>query len=158
MRTIETTVYDFTELSDKAKERAIEHHRANMEYPWFSECLDSLKAFCNEFNVKVTDYTLSDCYRASISTDSMPSHFRGFKLKDFDRESMPTGFCFDCDLRFTFYDEFKRTGNAYHSFETAIDAFLLSVKKDIEHCFSDEAIADNIEINNYEFSEEGQIV
>lgn len=158
MRTIETTIYTFDELSDKAKERAIQKIRGISEYPWFSECLDSLRAFCDEFSVRVTDYTLSDCYRASISTDVTPRHFRGVKLASFDREAMPTGFCFDYELRYAFHDEFKKTGDAYYAFESAIDAFLLAVKKDIEWSFSDECITENIEINGYEFTEDGDLV
>jgi len=157
MRTIETTIYTFDELSDEAKERAISQHRQCVEYPWFSECLESLKAFCDEFGVKVTDYTLSDCYRASISTDATSKHFRGVKLSGFDREAMPTGFCFDCDLRYTFHDEFKRTGDAFYAFNDALQAFLISVKRDIEWNYSDEAITELIQINVYEFTEEGDI-
>jgi hypothetical protein len=157
MRTIETTIYTFDELSDEAKERAISQHRQCVEYPWFSECLESLKAFCDEFGVKVTDYTLSDCYRASISTDATSKHFRGVKLSGFDREAMPTGFCFDCDLRYTFHDEFKRTGDAFYAFNDALQAFLISVRKDIEWNYSDEAITELLEINDYEFTEEGDI-
>jgi hypothetical protein len=158
MRTIETTIYTFDELSDEAKERAISQHRQCIEYPWFSECLDSLKTFCDEFGVKVTDYTLSDCYRASISTDATPKHFRGVKLSGFNREAMPTGFCFDCDLRYTFHDEFKRTGDAFYAFNDALQAFLISVRKDIEWNYSDEAITELLQINDYEFTEEGDIV
>ena len=157
MRTIETTIYTFEELSDKGKERAIEKMRAITDYPWFDECLGSLRAFCDEFNVRVTDYTLSDCYRASISTDATPKHFRCVKLSTFDRDAMPTGFCFDCDLRFTFHDEFKRTGDAYHAFETAIEAFLCAVRRDIEWQFSNECITENIEANAYEFTEDGDL-
>jgi hypothetical protein len=157
MRTIETTIYRFDELSDEAKERAISHHMQNIEYPWFSECLDSLKTFCSEFGVKVTDYYLSDCYRASISTDATPKHFRGIKLSGFNREAMPTGFCFDSDLRYTFHDEFKRTGDAFYAFNDALQTFLISVKKDIEWHYSDEEVTELIQINGYEFTEEGDI-
>jgi len=157
MRTVETTIYTFDELSDEAKERAISQHRQCFEYPWFSECLESLKTFCSEFGVEVTDYTLSDCYRASISTDATSKHFRGVKLSGFDREAMPTGFCFDCDLRYTFHDEFKRTGDAFYAFNDALQAFLISVRKDIEWNYSDEAITELLEINDYEFTEEGDI-
>lgn len=158
MRTIETTVYSFDELSDEAKEKAIREHHRFVEYPWFSECLDSLKTFCAEFRVNVTDYTLSDCYRASISTDATPKHFRGLKLSSFDREAMPTGFCFDCDLRYTFHDEFKRTGDAFDAFQTALEEFLSSVRKDIEWHYSDEAITEHMQINGYEFTEDGATV
>jgi len=157
MRTIETTIYTFDELSDKAKERAIEKQRYRIEYPWFDECIKSLNAFCDEFSVRVTEYTLSDCYRASIVTDATPKRFRGVKLSSFDREAMPTGFCFDCDLRYTFHDEFKRTGDAYHAFETAIEAFLSSVRRDISWHYSDEAIQEHIEANEYEFTENGDL-
>lgn len=157
MRTIETTIYTFDELSDKAKERAIEEQRYHMEYPWTKDCLDSLNAFCDEFNVRVTECTLSDCYRASIVTDATPRHFRGVKLSSFDREVMPTGFCFDSDLRYTFHDEFKKTGDAYHAFETAIEAFLSAVRRDISWHYSDEAIQENIEANEYEFTENGDL-
>jgi hypothetical protein len=157
MRTIETTLYTFDELSDAAKEQAIAKQRQYVDYPWFSECLDSLKAFCDEFSVKVTDYTLSDCYRASISTDATAKHFRGLKLSSFDRESMPTGFCFDCDLRYSFYDEFKKTGDSHHAFQTALEAFLSSVRRDIEWHYSDEAISEHLSINNYEFTEDGDL-
>lgn len=158
MRTIETTIFTFDELSDEAKERAIQQHRQCVDYPWFSECLDSLKTFCDEFGVKVTDYTLSDCYRASISTDATPKHFRGLKLSSFDREVMPTGFCFDCDLRYSFYDEFKKTGDSFHAFKDALETFLLAVRRDIEWHYSDEAITEHIEINGYEFTEDGDTV
>jgi len=80
MRTIETTIYTFDELSDEAKENAIKQHRQCIEYPWYSECVDSLTAFCDSFNVRVIDYTLSDCYRASISTDDIHAIFGWFKL------------------------------------------------------------------------------
>ncbi len=157
MRIMEITIYTFDELSDEAKERAIQQHRQCVEYPWFSECLDSLKTFCSEFGVKVTDYYLSDCYRASISTDATPKHFRGVKLSGFNREAMPTGFCFDSDLRYTFHDEFKRTGDAFYAFNDALQTFLISVKKDIEWHYSDEEVTELIQINGYEFTEEGDI-
>jgi hypothetical protein len=158
MRTIETTVFAFDELPEEAKEKAIEKMREITEYSWFSECKDSLRDFCSGFGVKVTDYELSNCYRAFIATDATAKHFRGVKLSSFDREAMPTGFCFDSDLRYAFYDEFKKTGDAHHAFETAIETFLSAVRKDIDWCFSDEAIVENIRANDYEFTEEGGLI
>ena len=60
-------------------------------------------------------------------------------------------------MRYTFHDEFKRTGDAYHAFETAIEAFLSAVRRDIQWNFSDECITENIEANGYEFTEDGEM-
>ena len=157
MRTESINIYTFDELSPDAKERARNKHREHMEYPWFNDVISSLKSFCDEFGVTVTGYHFSDDYRASIDTDVMSSHFRGFKLKDFDREAMPTGFCFDNDLRYTFADEFKRTGNAYAAFDKALDVFLDAVRKDIQWHYSDECIDETIIANGYEFTENGEM-
>lgn len=157
MRTIETTVFAFDELPERAKERAVEKMREITEYHSFTDCKNSLNAFCDEFSVKVTDYCLSNDYRAGVSTDATAKHFRGVKLSSFDREAMPTGFCFDCELRYTFYDEFKRTGDAKQAFETAIEVFVSAVSKDIDYSFSDEAIIESIRANDYEFTEMGEL-
>lgn len=158
MRTIETTVYSFDELSEEAKENAVSKHRICVDYPWFSECLDSLHSFCTEFGVKVTDYTLSNCHRAYIKTDATPKHFRGLKLSSFDKDAMPTGFCFDTDLRYSFHNEFKRTGDAFYAFQSALEEFLSLVRKDIEWHYSEEAIIECFEINGFEFTEEGEVI
>lgn len=154
MRAIEKTIYTFNELNDEAKERAREWYRSGLEYPWWSEVKDSLKTFCDGFGIKVLDYSYGgrDSY---ISTDADNSHFRGFKLKDFDREAMPTGFCFDCALRYTFADQFKQHGDALGAFKSALAQFILDVETDIEYQYSDEAIDENILNNDHEFTEDG---
>lgn len=157
MRTIETTIYTFEELSDTAKEKARNWYREGFDYPWWSEVHDSLKAFCDGFGIKVLDYSYGG-RGAHISTDADNSHFRGFKLKDFDREAMPTGFCFDCALRYTFADQFKQHGDALGAFKAALNQFLLDVETDIEYQYSDEAVDESIEANGYEFTEEGKPV
>ena len=157
MRTIETTIYTLDELNDNAKEKARNWYREGFEYPWWTEVRDSLKTFCDGFGVKVLDYEIGG-RGAHISTDADNSHFRGFKLKDFDREAMPTGFCFDCALRYTFADEFKKHGDALGAFKSALHQFLLDVETDIEYQYSDEAIDENIVVNGYEFTQEGKPV
>jgi hypothetical protein len=156
MQVIETTVFTFDELGDKAKEKARDWFREGNEFSWFDEYKGSLVAFCDKFGIKLTGYCLSADYRASIDTDSMPSHFRGLKLKDIDREEMLTGFCADCDLMYHFYDTFKQTGNAYHAFETALDCLLVAVRKDIESTYEDEYVDEMLIANDYTFTEDGK--
>jgi hypothetical protein len=154
MRVIEKTVYTFDELSDEAKERARGWYRASFEYPWFGEIQDSMNAFCDKFGVKILNYSLGD-HRGSIDTDVMPSHFRGLKLKNINRDEMMTGYCADCDLMYTFYDEFKRTGDAYVAFERALAALVIFTARDIEYMLDDEHVDESIEANGYEFDEFG---
>lgn len=154
MRTIEKTIFTFDELSESAKENAREWYRRGLEYPWFNEARDSLRAFCDEFGVEVLDYSIGD-HRYYVRTNAVPNTFRGLKLSQFDREAMPTGFCFDCDLRYTFADEWKRTGNPRFAFGAALDAFCEAVMRDVDYQFSDEAVDESILANGYEFDENG---
>lgn len=158
MRTIEQTIYTFDELNDDAKERARAWYREDLDYPWFGEVMDSLKDFCSEFGVKVLDYSMGETRNEYIKTDATNANFRGLKVKGFDREAMPTGFLFDSELRYTFADEFKRTGDALYAFQQALEQLLLAVRKDIEHQYSDECVDDMLIANEYEFTEEGKPV
>jgi hypothetical protein len=155
MRTIEQTIYTFEELNDEAKEKARNWYRNGLQYPWWDEVKDSLKSFCDEFGITVLDYSIGDARREYIKTDATNANFRGFKLKDFDRKAMPTGFCFDCDLRYTFADQFKQYGDALGAFNEALEAFLQSVRNDVEYQYTDEVVDESIEANGYEFTEDG---
>lgn len=155
MRTEEITIYTFDELDERAKERARDWYRSNLEYPWWDDVQGSLRKFCDEFGVSVLDYSIGDARREFIKTDATSANFRGLKVKDFDREAMPTGFGFDCDLRYTFADEFKKHGNALGAFNEALAAFLRGVRKDVEYQYSDNAVDESIAANEYEFTEDG---
>jgi len=154
---MEINVYSFDELNDQAKEKAREWYRSDLEYPWWSEVQDSLKSFCDEFGVSVLNYSIGDARREFIKTDATNANFRGLKIKDFDREAMPTGFCFDCDLRYTFADQFKKNGDALGAFKEALEAFLTSVRDDVEHQYTDESVDENIRANDYQFTENGKL-
>jgi len=80
------------------------------------------------------------------------------KLKSIDRDSMPTGYCLDCALWFTFFDEFKRTGSAKKAFDDAIYAGFKAWRDDMEYQLSDESIDESMTINEYEFYENGEMV
>lgn len=157
MRTIEKTIFTFDELSESAKERAREWYRSGLDYPWWDEVKSSLSSFCDEFGISVLDYSIGDSRRAFIKTDASPSNFRGLKLSQFDREAMPTGFCFDCALRYSFADEWKRTGDSYYAFGISLESFLREVESDIEYQYSDEAVEESIEANGYEFDDGGHL-
>ena len=156
METIEITVYSFDELNDKAKETARAWYRDGLEYPWFSESIDSIRAFVEHFGAKAIDWSLGERGRDYIKTDISKDHFRGRKLKDFDPEYMPTGYCLDCDLWGAFYKEWERTSDPMYAFEQALEAALVAIARDVEYQFSDEAIDESIIVNGYQFMENGK--
>lgn len=157
-RTISVTLYAFEELSDNAKSKALDAYRAlGMDYMCVGEYRDSRKAFLSRFNVTATDWSIGTCSYSYIKTDADQKHFRGMKLRDFDRDHMPTGVYSDCTLWMTFYDSFKKTGDAKQAFADAIDAHIKAEVADMEHETSDEYIIEHFEANNYEFTEKGAI-
>lgn len=58
MRTIETKLYQFEELSEESKQRAIEKWRSeDTEIAWASENRDTMEKFAEIFPIKVTDWS-----------------------------------------------------------------------------------------------------
>ena len=157
MRTATVELYQFNELSDEAKERAREWWRENLDYPWWSDAKASILEFCGHFGVMVQEYSIGAFEPAWMETNAANENFRGIKLKAINREAMPTGYCLDCALWQTFYDEFKRTGSALYAFNEAIDAAVKGVREDMEYQYSDESVDEMLTINEYEFTENGKI-
>ena len=157
MRQQTVNLYQFSELSEDAKENAREWYRQNLDYPWGDESMNSIKVFCDEFGASIKDYSIGAFCHSYIDTDAENANFRGLKLKTVKRDYMPTGYCLDCALWNTFYDEFKRTGDALYAFNEAIDAAVKEIREDAEYQYSDDAVDEMLTINEYEFTENGKI-
>ena len=155
MEVVELQIFQFNELDEKAKDKAREWYRQDIEYPWFDEAKDSLKAFCDHFRVTVKDWRLGD-NQGYVKTDAEQRHFRGVKLSEQDRDAMPTGLWLDCELFMHFYDEFKRTGDAKSAFDDALHNFVKAVERDVEHFYSDESVDEHIETNMWTFTADGK--
>jgi hypothetical protein len=151
MKTQTINLYTFEELSDDAKENARNWFKNNHDYGWHSESRDSVTAFCDHFGVTVKDWSLDPFCPYDYEIDAENYHFRGRKLRQFKRDHMPTGYCLDCDPWMTFYDEFKKTGDAKRSFDKALDAGFKAWRADIEY-YIDESII----VNEYQFTESGE--
>ncbi len=76
-RIVQTIVYKFAELSDSAKEKAIDNWRESQE--WFngSEFVASLKEFCGRCGIKIKDWSLGDRSDVSIAYDPVDQHSWG---------------------------------------------------------------------------------
>jgi hypothetical protein len=155
MQVVEIQIFHFNELEERAKEKAREWYRVSCDYPWYDEAMDSLRAFCDHFGVKVRDYSIGDD-RGFVTTDAEQRHFRGVKLSEQVRDFMPTGLWLDCELFMHFYDEFKNTGDAKAAFEDALYNFTRAVRNDVDSYYSDETIEESMEINEWTFTADGK--
>lgn len=159
MQTVEMTIYKYSELDDYAQGKAREWFK-ECGYTWIDEGIDSIKAFCDHYGVKLEDYSLSPYSYSYIKTDAENHHFRGLKFKQVEKEKdlMPTGYCLDCDLFITMYESMKENGgNALQAFEDAIEAGMKGILSDMEHQDSQEYIEEMIETNDYQFLDDGTI-
>lgn len=156
MREVKTQVYTFDELSDKAKEKAIEWaNEVFNEYFWGDGSIKSLEVFCNQFGVKLKTWQY-DTHSYSYSTNAENRHFRGVKLSQFTGKEMPTGYILDCDVYEAFYKAFKETGSALKAFSVALDAGFAAIVADYSAQFEAESMGDFITINEYEFTADGK--
>jgi hypothetical protein len=156
MEVVELQIFQFHELDEQAKNKAREWYRYDMDYHWGDESLQSIQAFCDHFGIRLITWSVAPYSSPDYHADYFNSHFRGMKLKDFERDHMPTGYCLDCDLWMTFYDEFKRTGSAKTAFDKALWAGFIAWRNDMEAQLKDDYIDDHIQINEWSFTEDGK--
>lgn len=153
MRTIVDTinVYKFSELSDKAKQRAKDLASANIGYAWADEAMSSLNTLAYHFGGVVSDYSI-DWFGGSHSyakfrmpeLDKAEIAARLAELGSYNPETLKgdgecklTGFCADDD---------------------AIDGFRIAFAEgeaDCEDQYSDEQFGETCDANEYEFYENG---
>ena len=86
MRTITKTVYQFDELSDRAKETAREWYREGFEFYWDGDISDTLAAFENEFPVTAKDWQYSSYdydVTANVTCDDAIAELSGVRLRTY---------------------------------------------------------------------------
>ena len=156
MRQETINIYQFEELSDKAKEKAVQWFSQGNAYFFIEDSLDSIETFCKAFGVKLKDYEV-DSWRYSFKTDATNDSFRGLKLSDVKRDATLTGYYTDYTLSETFYDTFKATGDAKQAFNDALDKAFYEIQKEMEYQDSTEYAIQMIVANEYEFTADGSI-
>jgi hypothetical protein len=149
MKTIELKLFDFNELSDKAKENAINQVREfRWEYVWADEAFESLRAFVKVLGARIIDYSIDweSPNSSYVKVDSSNANF------DFEFESSDyslTGYYMDYPL--------VKTWKETKDIDDSIYAWLIECSTDYEYQISDEGIAEFIGCNEYEFTEQGNI-
>ena len=174
MRTIETTVYTFSELSDEAKEKALENNACTAELFWSNEYLDSIKKACEYFDIELKYYSI-DWSNSNLCSFKISEHenselsgvrlfkylINRYKANEILDNCEFTGFCADCD----FMDEIKKFlkkpckhTNLQELLESCVESVISAGCKDYEYQLSEEGFAGHCEANGYEFTEEGKLV
>lgn len=156
METVQIDIFAFDELSEDAKEKAREWWRSGMDFAWSEESRASVEAFCDHFGVRLIDWSVQPYGQVDYSTDAENRHFRGVRLSQIDRDAMPTGYCLDATLWITFYDHFKKTGDAKGAFDAALWEAFKAWRDDMEWQLSDECVDETICANEYRFTESGK--
>lgn len=156
MRNITVTLYQFDELCEQAQQKALEWAHEVLDFHWGAEYEESLNSIESEFpGLRVHDWSVSPC-SFDYSADIPQSAVRGLKLKNFNPDYMPTGFCGDCAFWQTFHREFKRTGDAKGAIDSGLWEFFKAWRDDWADSLSDEQLAETIRANEYEFTENGE--
>lgn len=171
MRTITVNAYTISELSGRARDNALSQLAQQVDTDaWSEEELESLLAFIsditgsNQRSVKrelrsvCIDPETPRATAGAVVEKFTHACVRGLRLRSFDKEAMPTGYCADNNYRYPFHDEFKRTGSAWKAFEYALVEGLKSWAEDREYHRSEEALSEYADANGIEFDADGDII
>ena len=174
MRKIEVNLYEFEELSTEAKEKAIEKNRhINVDYDWWDCTYDSIGEVgikINSFDMyyKTIDITIEDSeHTASKTIEHFGEGMEVVKIsKQFiaDRDALIKRLGEGNDIAgYSVKDEF------YHEYDEEIEdleeeyrremaeEILTWLRDEYEYLQTDEAIAETLIANEYDFTEDGLI-
>lgn len=95
MKTVETRLYSFAELSDEAQERVIQNHAESVYSDpddfTLSECLDSLKAICEAMGTPLRDWSIGPHSRGNFAkVDDLRHPCRQCREADLDEGGIYT--------------------------------------------------------------------
>lgn len=159
MLTVEIQVFEFSELSEKAKEKALNDFCSQDSYPFYSDAQASLQSFCDLFYIKIKDYNYGDCCRYNnwIKTDACNDSFRGLKIRQFNFDQMPTGYFMDSVLLEKFKQEWIATSSALLAFREALRTFITTINKEVEDYFSAKSLEEMSKANNWTYLPNGKL-
>jgi len=177
MRTEETKIYKFEELSEEAKDRALEDWCAflfDSGFAWADEYFDSIKEGIKAFDCDLKDWSIDwlDENRSSVKVSAWETGedeeerdleailTDDYKEKIFSEGGCPfTGFCGDEDFLDPIRDFLKKPDKETTMEELMRDcAYSVRVQAKIsaKEQMTEEYFIDHAEVNNFEFTEDGK--
>lgn len=185
MRQETINVCQFSELSDRAKERARDWYRSCMDCDdWNStEWLASINAFADHYGFSISDYQIGagqgchiDCDFSRLEDDvrelsgvrlwkylgnqcgTPQQDGHEFILSAADGSCPFTGTYTDCPAFDTLREFVQRPDNRQFDqlMQECMETVLAAIREEVEYRYSDEAIDESIESNEYKFTEDGE--
>ena len=169
MRTVETKIYTFDELSSEAQEYVLDNFWAHTEYPWHDENMDCLKEFTDLFDFSVYHWRYDSMmaehnesfpeYYFNIDGDVAREWFKRQSKIIYDLNCPLTGYYLDETLLQPIRDfiaDKSRTDSIGDVLTECVGAFFSHVVADVEHHYSMESCAESCAVNEYEFLENGE--
>lgn len=173
MRTIETVAYNFDELSEEAKKKAIEGLAdINVDYDWYAFIYEDAE----QAGLKITGFDLDranyckaeftegaeNCANLIIANHGETCDSYN-TAKEFlkDRTELVKKYSDGIDLEEVHEDNYYEFDNEldtleYNFQQSLSEDYLSMLKKEYEYLTSEEAIIQTIKANDYEFTEEGK--
>ena len=171
-RTIEVTIYKFDELDAAIQQRVIERWREGDQFFWGDEWRDSLNAFAKIAPIKVRDWSVG--YGDTYVTFDMDEDIadlsggeahawliqEGWAKLAAGQDCPFTGYCGDenlLDAIRTAIGSPAKISSLYSVFYGALHGWAKDFERDMDYHYSDEAIREDIEANEYEFYDDGSL-
>lgn len=186
MKTIETKLYSYSELSNEAKERVIrdlsESVHDDPDNFTLSQCIDSLKAVVKHMGLRLTDWNIGPYNRSNSASINDPWWNNGvldggnktvaFFLRSLIQMGYPrpkkfsdmefTGICgftgtyFDEDICETIYKSLMSGESMNEAVDSAADRIMRICEEDLEYRASEEGILEYLDVEEEVYTEDGE--
>lgn len=176
MKTIETKLFSFNELSPEAKSRVIEREAERVELD-YSDMNASLKAICKACNLHLNDYAYGPSCQGhrilvSGSDDELEGHKalawflkiliengysrpRTFKEMTFPGVCGFTGVCYDDTIAKSVWKSLLEGETVRHAFDSVSGTLCESCEDELEYLQSEECILDYLDQDAEIYTENG---
>lgn len=157
MRTETTTrtLYLFNELSDKAKQKAIEKlWDINVDYDWW----DSAYEDAANIGLKITGFDLGRAQSITGDFTELPENVIANILKDHGETGPTVHTAMNYKATIWEDEEGDRSEDAEHELlNDLLQDYWIMLRNEYEYLISEAAIVETIEANEYEFTENGEM-
>lgn len=151
MRTLETVLYHYQELSQEAQSKAVENmHSLNVDYDWW----DGTYGDADNINAKISSFALDRQWTIELELQECVGDTVRAIIRDHGKE------CSTHELAREYYRR-KHIGvpmDVAEFTQQLGECYLQMLDREYDYLTGDEAIVDTILANEYEFTDDGELV